>query len=91
MPQQPAPNSQWLTWVADPQTHQRWLHRLGNLTLLSRKKNSAASNYEFEKKKSAYFTKGGISAFAMTTEIMQYSEWSEEIMAPTPSTHDPDA
>lgn len=81
MPQQPAPNSQWLSWVPDPQTHQRWLHRLGNLTLLSRKKNSAASNYEFEKKKGAYFTKGGICAFAMTTEIMQYSEWSEEIMA----------
>src|SRR3546814_10272250 len=32
------------------------VHQLGNLALLTRKKNSAASNYEFDKKKSAYFT-----------------------------------
>lgn len=80
LPQQPAPNSQWLKWVPDPQQHQRWVHRLGNLTLLSRKKNSAASNYEFEKKKNAYFTKGGVCAFAMTTEVLQHTEWTEEVM-----------
>nr|WP_318289559.1 HNH endonuclease family protein [Paraburkholderia sp. BL8N3] len=42
MPQQPAPNSQWATWVPDTKIYQSWVHRLGNLVLLSRKKNSSA-------------------------------------------------
>lgn len=80
LPQQPAPNSQWLTWVPDPLKHQHWVHRLGNLTLLSRKKNSAASNYEFEKKKNAYFTKGGVCSFVLTTEVLKHNEWTESVM-----------
>ena len=80
LPQQPAPNSKWLTWVPDPLKHQQWVHRLGNLTLLSRKKNSAASNYEFEKKKNAYFTKGGVCSFALTTEVLKHNDWTEAVM-----------
>lgn len=80
MPQQPAPNSQWQSWVPDTKTHQRWVHRLGNLTLLSRNKNSSASNYEFEKKKTAYFTKGGVSSYALTTQVLQHSTWTEDVM-----------
>ena len=80
MPQQPAPNSQWLNWVPSAQAHQHWVHRLGNLVLLSRSKNSAASNYEFEKKKTAYFTKGGVCSFALTTQVLQHSSWTEDVM-----------
>ena len=80
MPQQPAPNSQWLSWVPDTKTHERWVHRLGNLTLLSRSKNSAAGNYEFEKKKAAYFTKNGVSSFALTTQVLQHNAWTEDVM-----------
>lgn len=79
-PQQPAPNSQWLTWIPDAQIRQRWVHRLGNLTLLSRKKNSAASNYDFERKKTAYFTKGGICSFSLTTQVLQHDTWTVEVM-----------
>ncbi|MDD0815318.1 DUF4357 domain-containing protein [Curvibacter sp. HBC28] len=80
MPQQPAPNSQWATWVPDKAEHQLWVHRLGNLTLLSRKKNSSASNRDFDWKKSAYFSKGGVCAFALTTQVLQYAEWHTEAM-----------
>jgi len=80
MPQQPAPNSKWLKWVPDLEMHQSWVHRLGNLTLLSRKKNSAASNYEFEKKKAAYFTKGGVTSFALTTQVLSFNEWTEDVL-----------
>ena len=73
MPQQPAPNSQWSTWVPETAVHQKWVHRLGNLTLLSRKKNSSASNYEFERKKNVYFTKGGVCSFALTTQVLQHA------------------
>lgn len=79
MPQQPAPKSQWLNWVPDAQDHQRWVHRLGNLTLLSRNKNSAASNYDFERKKTVYFTKG-VSSFALTTQVLQHNTWTVDVM-----------
>lgn len=80
MPQQPAPNSQWSTWVPDKAMHQLWVHRLGNLALLSRKKNSSASNRDFGWKKSAYFTKGGTSAFALTTQVLQHGDWTADVM-----------
>lgn len=80
MPQQPASGSEWKKWVPEMEEHQYWVHRLGNLALLSRNKNSAASNYEFEKKKSAYFTKKGVCAFAMTTQVLQVQAWTVEVM-----------
>lgn len=80
MPQQPAPNSQWAAWVPDKALHQLWVHRLGNLALLSRKKNSSASNRDFAWKKSAYFTKGGTSAFVLTTQVLQHADWTTEVM-----------
>ncbi len=80
MPQQPAPNSQWAAWVPDKAVHQLWVHRLGNLALLSRKKNSSASNRDFAWKKSTYFTKGGTSAFVLTTQVLQYVAWTAEVM-----------
>ncbi|MCV2438178.1 DUF4357 domain-containing protein [Paucibacter sp. DJ2R-2] len=80
MPQQPAPNSQWAGWVPDKAVHQLWVHRLGNLALLSRKKNSSASNRDFDWKKSAYFTKGGIAAFALTTQVLQFTDWTVDVM-----------
>lgn len=80
MPQQPAPNSQWLTWVPDSAAHQLWVHRLGNLALLSRRKNSSAGNRDFVWKKSSYFTKDGISSFALTTQVLQHQDWTVEIM-----------
>ncbi|SIQ37695.1 DUF4357 domain-containing protein [Pseudacidovorax sp. RU35E] len=80
MPQQPAPNSQWVGWVPDKAVHQLWVHRLGNLALLSRKKNSSASNRDFEWKKSAYFTKGGSTAFALTTQVLQFADWTVAVM-----------
>lgn len=80
MPQQPAPNSQWAGWVPDKAVHQLWVHRLGNLALLSKKKNSSASNRDFDWKKSVYFTKGGSTAFALTTQVIQYAEWTAAVM-----------
>ncbi|MFZ2987533.1 DUF4357 domain-containing protein [Ideonella sp.] len=80
MPQQPAPNSQWASWVPDQAMHQAWVHRLGNLALLSRKKNSSASNRDFSWKKSAYFTKGGTSTFTLTTQVLQHEDWTADVM-----------
>ena len=80
LPQNPPPSSEWCEWFPTQELRDRWVHRLGNLLLLSRKKNSSASNYDFEKKKTAYFTKGGISPFPLTTQAIAKNKWTLEVV-----------
>lgn len=55
---------------------------LGNLTLLSMRKNIQAQNYSFTEKKQAYQNKDNmITAFAMTQEILKYEDWTPESIA----------
>jgi hypothetical protein len=77
LPRNPAPKSEWMRWWPDPQQRARWTHRLGNLALLSRAKNDRAGNLEFALKKTTYFTgRDGVSPFALTTQILQETEWT---------------
>lgn len=76
LPQQPKQDSAWLKWLPSAQDRLLWVHRLGNLALLNRKKNSAAGNYDFDRKKLAYFSKGGACAFPLTTQVLQQAEWT---------------
>jgi len=80
LPQNPTPGSEWLTWFPDATTRASLVHTLGNLALLTRKKNSAAKNFEFEKKKTAYFARGGISPFVLTTQVLRNSTWTPDIV-----------
>jgi hypothetical protein len=80
LPQQPRPDSTWLQWIPAPEDRLFWVHRLGNLALLTRKKNSAANNYDFDRKKSAYFTKGGVSPFVLTTQVLQHPAWTVDVL-----------
>src|SRR3546814_20104494 len=65
---------------SSPQERSAWVHRLGNLALLNRKKNSAAGNYDFARKKDAYFSKGGTCAFPLTTQVLQQDEWTVPVL-----------
>lgn len=76
LPQTPPPNSTWLEWFPDPKDRITWVHRVGNLALLTRRKNSAASNYDFITKKRAYFARNGISPFVITTQVIDKNEWT---------------
>ncbi|MBK1986583.1 HNH endonuclease [Sphaerospermopsis aphanizomenoides BCCUSP55] len=59
--------------------HKKWVHRLGNIVLVDRKKNSSLSNKEFADKKTKY--KGSIENRANTNYIfMTYHEWNIEIV-----------
>ena len=80
LPQNPHADSQWCDWFPSPALREKWVHRLGNLLLLSHRKNSSASNYEFEKKKTAYFTKGGVSPFPLTTQAVGEAQWTLEVV-----------
>ena len=55
LPQSPRPMSQWGLHFTEAQ-QAYWLHRLGNLMLLSRRKNSSLSNADFSEKKSKYIS-----------------------------------
>lgn len=80
LPQNPKSGSNWVDWLPSPQDRLLWVHRLGNLALLTRKKNSAANNYDFDRKKSAYFTKQGVSPFALTTQVLQHAKWTKTVL-----------
>lgn len=80
LPQNPSSGSLWRKWFPNDDERARLTHSLGNLALLTRKKNSAASNYEFAKKKESYFAFGGVSPFPITTEVLSVAEWTPEVV-----------
>jgi uncharacterized protein with ParB-like and HNH nuclease domain len=81
LPQNPKQDSIWLKCFPNEEERIQYVHRIGNLVLLSRKKNSEARNYDFEKKKEKYFFSGtGISAFALTSQVLYQTEWTPEVI-----------
>ncbi|HZG71820.1 MAG TPA: DUF262 domain-containing HNH endonuclease family protein [Chondromyces sp.] len=78
LPQNPAKNSEWFDNFPEIEPY---VHKLGNLVLLTRKKNSQARNFDFQRKKNAYFqSKDGVSTFALTTQVIQEDEWTPEVL-----------
>lgn len=81
LPQTPAEESEWLKWFPDQAVREQQTHRLGNLVLLSRRKNSRAKNFEFDVKKSRYFsTHDGVSPFVLTMQVINESEWTNDVI-----------
>ncbi len=80
LPQTPKEDSEWTRLWTEEQRKQ-WIHKIGNLVPLARRKNSEAQNYDFEEKKIKYFTgRNGTSAYALTTQVLQYSEWTPDVV-----------
>jgi hypothetical protein len=80
LPQSPRDSSQWRVDFSDAE-RERWTHRLANLVLLNRVKNSEAQNYDFSLKKEKYFSgKKGVTTFALTSQVLQQPEWSVSIL-----------
>ena len=72
--------SQWDDWFDDREKHSRWLHRVSNLVLLSHRKNSGASNWDFDKKKAVYFKKDDRCPFLLTQQVLSTEEWTPRIL-----------
>ncbi|MCY9658484.1 DUF262 domain-containing HNH endonuclease family protein [Paenibacillus chondroitinus] len=68
------PSSEWSADFND-ETRKFWTHRLGNLVLLSRMKNSSANNRSFDKKVKTYLSKG-MTDFTITKELSKYNDWN---------------
>lgn len=81
LPQTPKKDSQWMKWFPEQADRDGWVHRLANLALLSRKKNSEAQNFDFETKKEKYFTSDkGVVPFVLTTQVLGHSDWTPELL-----------
>ena len=81
LPQNPRDTSEWLTNFPKPEDR-AWTHRIGNLLLLPRRKNSEASNWDFAEKKKRYFaSKQGVSTFALTSQVLKEVAWTPNIVA----------
>lgn len=80
LPQNPKDDSVWKQDFTDDQ-RLRWTHRLGNLVLLNRAKNSEAQNYDFAKKKANYFSgANGSAVFALTTQVLALDDWTPAVI-----------
>ena len=80
LPQTPPDDSEWLEIFPDDDDREDWTHRLANLVLLSHKKNARAQNHDFTRKKKEYFTKYGMPSFALTTQVINKSEWTPSVL-----------
>ncbi|MCK1658603.1 DUF262 domain-containing protein [Bradyrhizobium sp. 151] len=77
LPQNPSNGSKWLTDFPDAAERERWVHKLANLVLLTRRKNSQASNFDFLEKKDKYFAmKAGVANFAITSNVLKEKDWT---------------
>lgn len=68
-------NDYWLQRF-DPDEHTYWLHKIGNLTLISGTKNSEAQHSDFIKKKSIYEKLNSKSSFDLTKDVCKSEQWS---------------
>jgi len=75
LPQNP-PDSEW-TRLFTREQRDEWTNKLGNLVLLSGRKNSRAQNYNFKKKKEVYF-KEKCTPFRITQELEKINVWNLE-------------
>lgn len=78
LPQHPPANSQWAEWFTEEE-RDSWVDRLANLVLLDGRRNSAASNHDFESKKLTYFTRSNqTSPFVLTTQVLAAPDWTPQ-------------
>lgn len=81
LPQTVRSGSYWERTWPDESTRKKWVHCMGNLVLLSRRKNSEAQNYDFDVKKEKYFKSlTGVSSFAITTQVLLKNCWTPDVV-----------
>lgn len=79
LPRNPSETSEW-SKLFDDQQREIWTNKIGNLVLISRRKNSSAQNYDFKTKKEMYFLRGGSTPFKITEEIKDLETWDMEAL-----------
>ncbi|RSM45492.1 DUF262 domain-containing protein [Amycolatopsis balhimycina DSM 5908] len=78
LPQTPKKGGRWDTAFSRSE-REELTDSAGNLVLLSKSKNSKASNREFEQKKVTYL-KDRVTSFPRSVQVLEYEEWTPEII-----------
>lgn len=74
LPQNPADGSQWKTDFSNGERDE-WTDRLGNLVLITTKKNTSQGRLDFVDKKTRYFEKR-ISTCPNSLRVLQKTQWT---------------
>lgn len=78
LPQTVNENSEWASLWPDIDKRQAWVHKIANLAPLNKGRNSKAQNFDFEKKKNAYFKgSNNVSSYILTTQVLSTPSWDE--------------
>lgn len=81
LPQTVRNGSAWLNHWPNEDERKAWIHRIANLVPLTQQRNSQAQNYDFDKKKSAYFGgRKGVSSYVLTTQVLNTKSWTPQIV-----------
>lgn len=81
LPQTVDPKTDWAKLWTDDDQRQAWVHRISNLMPLNQRRNSQAKNFDFEKKKTAYFSGNKqVSSYILTTQVLKSSTWTPELL-----------
>ncbi|MEV0273278.1 DUF262 domain-containing HNH endonuclease family protein [Hamadaea sp. NPDC050747] len=78
LPQNPGQSSAWMDTFTDEERKQL-VNTAGNLVLLSKSKNSSASNKNFGEKKDKYL-KPRVSDFPRSMEVLGYNAWTPDVV-----------
>ena len=82
LPQTVHKGSDWELLWPDESERNFWIHKIANLVPLTKRHNSEAQNYEFSVKKEKYFKgKAGTTSYALTTQVLNYQEWTPPIVS----------
>ena len=82
LPQTVRDGSEWSLIWQDITQREYWLNKIANLVPLTRKKNSAAQNYDFKEKKEKYFSgKNGTTSFPLTTQVLTKEKWTPQVVS----------
>ncbi|GHC16766.1 hypothetical protein GCM10010082_04660 [Kushneria pakistanensis] len=81
LPQTVLSDSRWTEWWPESEVREQWVHRLANLVPLNKRRNSQAQNYDFGKKKDAYFRgRSNVSSYALTSQVLGEEQWTPEVV-----------
>jgi hypothetical protein len=76
LPQQPQKNSQWCKEFNEEE-RKLWTNKIGNLVLISRRKNSMQGNKDYFEKRDKYF-KNNIELFSNSIRVFnEYNHWTK--------------
>lgn len=75
LPQNPAENSQWVKEF-NTELRDEWTHKLGNLVLITRRKNASQGRLDFTEKVKKYFEKNIDTCPNSLRVLTKYDQWT---------------